>query len=75
MLEKSEPCFIATARAVRTGTFLWTRGARPQKCPKQNGDCYNFAQWRDIFAYEIKSCTFKYISRISNAPIFIALHP
>ena len=25
---------IATARAVRTGTFLWTRGARPQKCPK-----------------------------------------
>jgi hypothetical protein len=34
--------YIATARAVRTGTFLWTRSARPQKCPKQNGDCYTF---------------------------------
>ena len=33
---------IATARSVRTGTFLWTRSARPQKCPKQNGDCYTF---------------------------------
>jgi hypothetical protein len=31
---------IPTARAFRTGTFLWTRSARPQKCPKQNGDCY-----------------------------------
>jgi hypothetical protein len=35
-----EGLVIATARSVRTGTFLWTRSARPQKCPKQNGDCY-----------------------------------
>jgi hypothetical protein len=38
-----EQDFIATARSVRTGTFLWTRSARPQKCPKQNGDCYSFS--------------------------------
>jgi hypothetical protein len=28
---------IAVATTVRTGTFLWARGARPQKCPKSNG--------------------------------------
>jgi uncharacterized protein (TIGR02588 family) len=42
--ETAEGAFIATARAVRTGTFLWTRSARPQKCSKQNGDCYIFSQ-------------------------------
>jgi hypothetical protein len=51
---------IATARSVRTGTFLWARAPRPQKCPKQNGDCYNcspefgeeFLTQADIFAAE-----------------------
>jgi hypothetical protein len=31
---------IAVATTVRTGTFLWARGARPQKCPKSNGSSY-----------------------------------
>jgi adenylate kinase family enzyme len=43
---------IATARSVRTGTFLWTRGARPQKCPKQNGDCYILQ--RDVIHLDAK---------------------
>jgi hypothetical protein len=32
---------IATALAVRTGTFLWAPGAHPQKCPKYNAYSYN----------------------------------
>ena len=33
---------IAVVTAVRTGTFLWARSARPQKCPKPNAYGYIF---------------------------------
>jgi AraC family transcriptional regulator, transcriptional activator of the genes for pyochelin and ferripyochelin receptors len=35
--------FIAVATTGRTGTFLWARSARPQKCPKSNGSSYSTA--------------------------------
>jgi len=35
------PPYIAVAIGVRTKTFLWVRGAHPQKCPKHNGYGYN----------------------------------
>jgi hypothetical protein len=34
---------IAVATTVRTGTFLWARSARPQKCPKRNGSIYRIS--------------------------------